>query len=108
MKKKDRDAAYVARMDRRVRRLFSEIFPKRELVKLTVKSEEGWQGEDILEVRIAIGGGKRLDGDKMNELSTRAWLDDDVGEEDLGQDKYPFPVFYFTSAKAAKEEGVAF
>ena len=94
-------------MDRRVRRLFSEIFPRRELVKLSIKSEEGWQGEDILEVRIAIGGSKRLDGNKMNELSTRAWLDDDVGEEDLGEDDYPFPVFYFTSATAAKEEGIA-
>ena len=108
MKKKDRDAAYVARMDRRVRRLFREIFPKRELVKLTVKPDTDWLGGEVLDIRVVFGGGKRIDPGKLNELSRRAWLDDDVGDEDLGQDKYPFPMFSFMSAKAAKEEGVAF
>lgn len=108
MKKKDRDAAYVARMDRRVRRLFREIFPKRELVKLTVKPSTDWLGGETLEVDLVFGGSKRIDPGKLNDLSTRAWLDEDVGDEDLGQDDYPFPMFSFMSAKAAKEEGVAF
>ena len=108
MKKKDRDAAYVARMDRRVRRLFSEIFPKRELVKLTIKPDDYWEEKEVLKVRVVFGGSKRIDPGKLNDLSTRAWLDEDVGDEDLGQDDYPFPMFYFMSAEAAKEEGVAF
>ena len=100
-KTKNEKAAYARKMEIRVRKLFKELLPKEKLVKVVAEPDEDWEGDDILKVTVLFDGAKRLDAGKLNELSTRAWLDP-ANEEDA-----PFPIFYFLSKSDAREMNLA-
>ena len=82
-----------------IEKLFRELLPREKLVKVEIEEDEGWQGDEILNI-IVVFDGKRLNAKKTVELTCRA-------RKKIEEDEDRFPMFGFVVKEEAGELGIA-
>ena len=80
---------------------FKKSFPRIKYVKVVVKEDEGWEGDELIDIIVVFDGAKKLDSKKTVALYREIsdWLTESEEER--------FPMLGFVIKAEAGEMGIA-